>query len=134
MKKLSSLEASTDGIIERTLEEGARAALPHVKRALHDVIGSGLISHKGESRSTGELEGSLGISPVDRDKDFNYNVKIGFSEPRRDGQSNALIASVIEYGKHGQPPKPFIKRARGAAKRSCEAAMKRKFEEEISKL
>lgn len=35
-----------------------------------------------------------------------------FKEPRSDGESNAKIASIIEYGKQGQPPNPFLKSAK----------------------
>jgi hypothetical protein len=45
-------------------------------------------------------------------------VKIGFKEPRRNGESNAKIANIIEYGKSGQPPKPFLKPARSASRKS----------------
>ncbi|HRR37239.1 MAG TPA: HK97 gp10 family phage protein, partial [Clostridia bacterium] len=62
------------------------------------------------------------------------DVKIGFKEPRSDGESNAKIANILEYGKHGQPPKPFLKPAKSKSKDSCIRAMKEKLEEEISKI
>jgi len=49
-------------------------------------------------------------------------------------ESNAKIANILEYGKHGQPAKPFLKPAKSASKAACETAMKGKFEEEVSKL
>lgn len=87
-----------------------------------------------DSRSTGELESSFGLSSVRMDKDGNHNIKIGFAEPRRDGDSNAKIANILEYGKHGQPAKPFLKPAKSASKSECEAAMKSKFEEEVGRI
>jgi hypothetical protein len=59
------------------------------------------------------------------DRDGNFNVKVGFSEPRRDGDSNAKIANIIEYGKHGQPPKPFLKPAKTASRSAAIEAMKK---------
>ena len=41
---------------------------------------------------------------------------------------------ILEYGKHGQPAKPFLKPAKRASKSACEEAMKRAFEEEVGKL
>jgi len=61
-------------------------------------------------------------------------VKIGFSEPRQNGESNAKIANILEYGKHGQAPKPFLKPAKSASKSECIDAMKRVFEEEVDRI
>ena len=113
------------------LEAGGEVVLSQVKSSLASVIGSGT---KYDSRSTGELERSLGMSTVKMDRDGNHNIKIGFAEPRSDGRSNAAIANIIEYGKHGQPAKPFLKPAKSASKAACEEAMKQKFEEEVKKL
>ena len=69
-----------------------------------------------------------------QDADGILNVKVGFAEPRSDGGSNAKIANIIEYGKHGQPPKPFLKPAKTATRDSCAAAMRQVFDEEVGKL
>ena len=61
-------------------------------------------------------------------------MKVGFAEPRSDGRSNAMIANVLEYGKSGQPAKPFLKPARTASRAPCIAAMKQKFEQEVGKI
>jgi hypothetical protein len=61
-------------------------------------------------------------------------VKVGFDEPRRDGESNAKIANIIEYGKSGQLPKPFLKPARTSSRKACIERMKRKLDEEIGKI
>lgn len=131
LQKLSKLSDHTDEISERVLEAGGEVVLSRVKSNLSSVIGKGT---EYDSRSTGELERSLGLSPVKLDRDGNYNIKIGFSEPRSDGGSNAKIANIIEYGKHGQPAKPFLKPAKSASKAACQEAMIRKFQEEVDKL
>ena len=66
------------------------------------------------------------------DKNGNFNVKVGFEEPRQDGVSNAMIGTILEYGKHGQPPKPFMTPTKSAAKSACIDAMKKKLEDEVS--
>ena len=131
LERLAKLGDRSDEISERVLEAGGEVVLSQVKSSLASVIGSGT---KYDSRSTGELERSLGMSTVKMDRDGNHNIKIGFAEPRSDGRSNAAIANIIEYGKHGQPAKPFLKPAKSASKAACEEAMKQKFEEEVKKL
>lgn len=74
------------------------------------------------------------MSSVKMDKNGNHNIKVGFAEPRRDGVSNAKLANIIEYGKHGQPAKPFMKPAKTASRAACISAMQDKFEEEVRKL
>ena len=113
------------------LEAGGKVVLAKVQSNLSSVIGRGT---KYDSRSTGELERSIGLSPAKLDRDGNHNVKIGFVDPRSDGDSNAKIANILEYGKHGQPAKPFLKPAKRASKSACEETMKRAFEEEVGKL
>ena len=131
LKRLSTLGEKTDEITGKVLQAGGEVVLEKVKSSLSSVIGK---DTKYDSRSTGELEHSLGMSSPRMDRDGNFNVKIGFAEPRSNGKSNAMIANVIEYGKHGQPAKPFLKPAKSASKSACEEAMKRKFEEEVGKL
>ena len=129
--RLSRLGEQTDTIIPKVLEAGGEVVLDKVKANLQSAIGK---ETKHPSRSTGQLISALGISPAKQDRDGNYNVKVGFSEPRKDGGSNAKIANILEYGKHGQPPRPFLKPARTAARKPCTAAMVAKLEEEIGKL
>jgi HK97 gp10 family phage protein len=126
--KLSRLGDQTDTIIPKVLEEGGKVVLDKVKSNLSSVVGS---DTKEKSRSTGELERALGLSPALMDRDGNFNVKVGFAEPRSDGGSNAKIANILEYGKHGQPPKPFLKPARTQSRNACIEAMKAKLQEEV---
>ena len=128
LSKLSRLGSESDAIAERVLEVGGDIVVSKVKSNLSAVIGSGV---KFDSRSTGELERSLGVSSVKIDKYGNSNIKIGFTEPRSDNESNAKIANIIEYGKSGQPAKPFLKPAKSATKTACMNAMKQKLEQEV---
>ena len=103
--KVSKLAEQTDVIIPKVLEVGGEVVLAKVKDNLRSVVGKGT---KYPSKSTGELVSSLGVTSAKQDRKGNYNVKVGFSEPRSDGGSNAKIANIIEYGKHGQPARPFL--------------------------
>ena len=129
--KLSRIGDKTDEICEKALNAGGEVVLSTVKSNLFSVIDK---DTKTESRSTGELERSLGLSPVLIDNNGNANIKIGFKEPRSDGKSNAKIASIIEYGKQGQPPKPFLKPARTSSKKACVKGMVETLEQEVKNL
>lgn len=124
LKKLSTLGSKMDEISEVVLEAGGEIVLDKVKSNLEGSL-------SGES--SGELVSSLGLSGVRIDRNGNSNIKIGFSEPRKDGGSNAMVANVIEYGKHGQPAKPFLKPAKSYSKKQCIEVMTKKLEEEINK-
>ncbi len=129
--KLSQLGEKTDEISTHVLKAGGKVVEAKVKSNLQSVIGN---STKDESRSTGELLTALGVSSAKQDKDGNFNVKVGFSEPRKDGKSNAMVAGVLEYGKHGQLPKPFLKPAKSSSKKACVDTMISVFEEEVKKI
>ncbi len=129
--KVSRLADQTDVILPKVLEVGGEVVLDKVKGNLSKVVGKGT---KYPSKSTGELLSSLGLSGAKQDRNGNFNVKVGFAEPRSDGESNAKLASIIEYGKHGQPAKPFLKPARNASRKPCINAMVAKLEEEIEKI
>lgn len=131
LKRLSKLGDKTDDITEKVLNAGGEVVLAKVKSNLSSVIGR---DTKYPSRSTGTLEGSLGLSSVKMDRNGNHNVKVGFAEPRAGGGSNAKLANIIEYGRHGQPAKPFLKPAKSSSKNTCIEAMQRTFEEEVGKL
>lgn len=129
--KVSTLAEKTDEIIPKVLEAGGEVVKAKVKANLQATVGS---DTKLPSRSTGELIDALGVSPAGVDRDGNYNVKVGFDEPRKDGESNAKLANILEYGKSGQPAKPFLKPAKTASRNVCIEEMKRKLDEEISKI
>ena len=130
LEQMSKLGKDFDDVAEKVLEAGGEVVLKKIKSKLSSVIGSGT---KYESRSTGELESALGLTKVKMDRNGNHNIKVGFAEPRKGGGSNAKIATIIEYGKHGQPAKPFLKPAKNASKKECQEAMQRTFEAEVKK-
>lgn len=130
LQKLSRLGSDFDTVAESVLEAGGAVVLSRVKGNLAGVVGQGT---KYDSRSTGELEAALGLSPAKLNRDGNHDIKIGFVEPRKDGGSNAKLANILEYGRHGQPAKPFLKPAKTQSKSAAITAMQQKFEEEVEK-
>ena len=131
LEQLSRLGNQFDSVAQSVLEAGGEVVLEKAQRNLAAVVGTGT---KYDSRSTGELVDSLGLSPVKLNKSGNHDIKVGFSEPRSDGGSNAKIANILEYGKHGQAPKPFMKPARISSKAECIQVMKDTLETEVKKL
>lgn len=127
--KLTRLGQKTDEVCEKALKAGAEVAEKAISSNLSAVIGKGT---KYDSRSTGQLEKALGISPVKLNDRNEMDIKIGFAEPRSDGDSNAKVANILEYGKHGQPPKPFLKPAKSKARRQIMAAMTDTLEREMN--
>ena len=130
LKKLSSLGTRSDEVARRALEEGGEIILARTRANLIGVIGK---NTKTDSRSTGQLVSALGLSPVIVDRNGNYNIKIGFDEYRSDGSSNAGVANILEYGKHGQPAKPFLTPAKRQAGNQALEKMKQVIEEEMLK-
>lgn len=131
LMKVSRLANKTDTILPKVLEAGGKVVESKVRSNLASVIGK---DTKKPSRSTGQLLSALGTSPAKQDRNGNFNVKVGFSEPRRNGDSNAKIASVLEYGRSGQRAKPFLKPAKSASKSAAIEAMKEKLEAEVKGL
>ena len=129
--KISRLESKTDEIVPKVLEAGGNVVLQKVKSNLQAVIGKGT---KRRSKSTGELLRSIGLSQARLDRNGDHNVKVGFAEPRSDGGSNAKLANILEYGKHGQPARPFLKPTKSSSKKTCEQAMIDKLEEELRQI
>ena len=141
-KKTERLADQTDTIIQKALEAGGKVVLDKVRGNLRAVIGKNL---KYKGRSTGELLSSLGLSPVKVDNNGIHNLKAGFNEPRRRQSAakgkrgyytstNAMVGNVLEYGRHGQPAKPFMKPARSASRKQCIEAMQSVIESEVNQI
>lgn len=143
MQKFEKLQGNQlDQICERALESAGTIVLKETKSQLLGAIGKNLQSERDKvfgSRSTGELVASLGESPVMMSRDGTFNVKIGFSEPRRHNsggkeKTNAMIANVLEHGRHGQQPRPFMSKARNKSKKAAIEEVARVFTEGIESL
>lgn len=127
LEAVDSLENGFPALAEEMLDAAGAVIEAEMKKRLEGVI------EDVDGRSTGDLVAALGVSPVKVDRDGNYNIKVGFREPRRDGQVNALIANVIEhgikleYGSSKRAAKPFLKPTRSAARRPAVDAAREAF-------
>ena len=89
LRKLSLLGSKTDEIAGRVLEAGGEVVLAKVRSNLSSVIGSGT---KYDSRSTGELERSLGLTPPLVDRDGNHKP---FLKPAQTSSRKACTSAMI---------------------------------------
>jgi len=126
MDQLVKAAEKTDAAIPKALEAGGKVVFETMKANLRSAIGR---DTKYPSRSTGKLLAALGVSPVKLNDEGNYDVKVGFSENRE--VSNAKLANILEYGKHGQPPKPILKPTRRSSRKPCIEAMQAALKEEL---
>ena len=131
MNQLSEFDSRLEDIFTKSLEAGAEIAEKQAKANLKAVIGSGT---KFPSKAAGELLGALGTSPVKRSSLGGFDIRVGFAEPRKDGESNEMVANIIEYGKKGQAAKPFMKPAEDATKSKVKAKMEETFKAEAEKI
>ena len=142
MIKLSKIAASTEEIAEKALHKAAGIVTDKVRENLKKNIAdptsaakSGMaIFKKVGSKRTGDLSESLGITPMKLDRDGYFNVKIGFDGYDRDGVPNQLKARVMESGSSTIAPRPFVRPAVKATKKTAEEAMGRVIDEEIEKI
>src|SRR5574344_1446864 len=91
MRGLNDISRELDGIMEESLHAGAEVIEKKVRSNLTNVIGKNLKSK--EKRDSGTLLGALGISPSRKNDDGNYDVNVGFNEPRR-GNDYAKLEAI----------------------------------------
>jgi len=126
LNQIAGMGNAVDAALPKALEAGGKVVLDRMKSNLRAAVGHGT---KYKSRSTGKLLAALGVSPAKLNRDGDFDVKIGFSESR--DVSNAMLANLIEYGKHGQPARPFLKQTKSSSRKPCIEAMKEALKEEL---
>lgn len=123
--KLSRLGEKGEEIAKKAVYEGAGIVADQIRGNLQKVI-------SGES--TGDLERSLGITPIQLDADGMWNAKIGFDGYDSKGVPNQLKARVMESGSSKRKARPFVRPAVNATRAKARAAMERVVHEEINKI
>ena len=127
LNQIAGMGNALDAAIPKALAAGGKVVMEKMKSNLHAAIGRGT---KVKSRSTGNLAASLGVSPAKLDREGNLDVKVGFSE-NRGAVSNAMLANLLEFGKHGQLPKPFLKQTKSSSRKPCIEAMQAALKGEL---
>ena len=114
----SRLAAQSDEVAKKAIYQGAKVVA--------DKISSGI------PKDTGDLEKSFGITPIERDKDGNWNAKIGFDGYDSKGVPNQLKARAIESGTSKIQKRPFVRPAVNATKTKA-VVVKKIIDEETEK-
>jgi hypothetical protein len=128
LRRIAALGEREPEIAAKCVKAGADVVEAAVRSNLKSVL---------SGQSSGELLKALGQTPVKVDRSGNTNIKVGFSEPRSGGGSNAMIANILEYGRGGgqvQPPRPFLKPAKTKSQKAAKAAMQAVLESEVRAL
>lgn len=123
--KLSKLATGSGEIAKKAIYEAAGIVADRIKSNLEGVL---------SDEATGELVASFGVTPIERDKDGNWNAKIGFDGYDRDGVPNQLKARVLESGSSRQPKRPFVRPAVNATKKQAVEAMGKIIDEETKRI
>jgi hypothetical protein len=131
---ISKAAAKFPEVAEAALRAGASVIADEMKKRLKGVL---------SPRATGQLVASFGITPVKQDREFNFNVHLGFDGYRQPGYGRfeatgvpfQLIARSIENGAGDwRPATPFAKPAVQATKAQAFAVMTQVAEEELEKI
>lgn len=162
MTKFSALGKNTDNIIEKVLKAGAEVAANVMKTTLAEVIGRDtkyksrstgkLLELLGYSPVKLDREGrsnvKIGFAPYEqsyndrwknRAKKKGTYLKNGVKRivggvGHMVGNLSVTLPLILEYGKSGQPPKPFLATTKKRANALVKAAMEKVFNEEVDKL
>jgi HK97 gp10 family phage protein len=132
LEKLSKLDNRFDEIAPKVLKAGAKPVLEQAKQNLKSRIGEGT---KYPSQSSGELLDALEVTEPFLDRNDNWRLRVGVASTKDSkGVSNAMKAAIMEYGKSGQPPKPWLKPTKSKTRKACIEEMRKTLDVEIEKL
>lgn len=142
MIKLARLASGSREIAEKAIYAAADIVIDRVRKNLRDNLNDPLsaaksgtaLFKKNDSDRTGDLDRTLGITPIDLDRNGYLNAKIGWDGYDKNGVPNQLKARVMESGSSTIKPRPFVAPAVKATKKAAEEAMNRVINEEIEKI
>lgn len=123
LERLSGQDA--DEVAKRAVYVGAGYMAERVKESLRSVV---------SENATGDLEKSLGITPIKLNRNGDWAAKIGFSGYDRKGTSNILKARVLESGSSKQQKRPFVSTALKRYRKIAQERMKNEVEITIDKI
>lgn len=144
--QLEALANDFEQIAGETIFEGAKIVADAVKHSIETNIPIDerpFVKDERKGISTLQKEGLLdgmGIAKME-EKDFNYNVKVGFARYNKvktkkfpNGQPNVYVARMVESGTSYMPKTQFVTKALRSAKKQCEEKMKQTMEQKIEEI
>lgn len=146
--KLSDLKSRTKEIAGKAIYEGARIVADEIKANLMALPTEKYRHLQPNEKFVGvpeqqkkDLIESFGITPLERDNDGVWNVKIGFdgygSMPTKrypKGLPNQLLARAIESGSSVRQKTPFVRPAVNKTKKRVQEVMDEVIEKECNKI
>lgn len=146
--KLSRLATNSDKVAKKAIYAGAKIVADKIRSNINTLPEDKFRKLQAEEKFTGvpknqkkDLLDSFGITPIDRNRDGDWNAKIGFdgygSMPTGKypkGVPNQLIARAIESGSSVRQKTPFVRKAVNATKKAATAEMAIVVDREIEKI
>lgn len=134
--KLKKLGADIGKIAGRVVRAGADpvadAIRTNLEKNLRDPAGVGRSGNPyKQTRSTGDLLNSFGITPPNVDEKGRTNVHIGFEGYDRKHTANALKARAMESGTSVLKKRPFVRPAVAKTRKQAISNMQRTLDEEL---
>ncbi len=129
--KLSRLATESDKIAQKAIYAGAKIVADEMKANLKSVL---------SSDQQGNLIGAMGIAPIEKDNQGDWNTKIGFDGysgkaykgfPK--GTPNQLKARALESGTTKQRKRPFARPAVYKTKKKVQDKMAEIIDSETAK-
>lgn len=148
MIALSKLSAGTEQIATKAIYAGASIMADKIRDNLEKLPEDTFRFLEDDEKFTGVPKGqkkdlldSLGITPIEIDKNGNYNAKVGFdgygtfpTKKYPKGVPNQLIARSVESGSEVRQKTPFVRPAVNAVRSQVTETMNQTITEEIKKL
>ncbi len=128
MQTIQQLEKESPEICEKMIDAGLDVAYKAIESKVPVADGGlkrSLKKTKPKISKSGDWFGNLRFMGYD-------STKISKRHPK--GTPNALKAAVYEYGKPGQPARPFLRPAMQSAETEITAAMQKVYDEEVKKI
>lgn len=126
-KMLSDLGELTESVAFEAVQDAAGIVADEVRGNLERNLA-------GSIHSTGDLESSLGITPVDVDKNGKINARVGFHGYDSKGVPNQLKARVMESGSSKQQAKPFFRPAVDSVRKQVRDEMEKIIHQGVRKV
>lgn len=123
--KLSKMATNSEEIAKKAIYEGSKIVADKIKSNLEGVL---------SPEATGELVKSFGVTPISKNKDGDWNAKIGFDGYDKKGVANQLKARVMESGTSTRKKHPFVRPAVNATKKRVVQKMGEVIDEELRKI
>lgn len=148
ISKLSKLGNASADICKKTVKAGANPVANEIRKSLQALPEDTFRRLGNDEKFSGvpsaqkkDLLDSLGVTPVDIDRNGIINVKIGFhgygsykTNKYPNGLPNKLLARVVESGSSVRKKTPFVRKAVSRVKDKSLEAMKESIDNDIRSL